>query len=138
MACPARAPRRSVSLPTALKLPQWRVARKRARAVARAWPGLVNSLGPTFCARFAAFAACAPLPAQGGALADGRAFAAALASEGLLPDAGRFEMLHVDLHHRQTRTGLRPRRGLAVRFARLRTRRRVCIGLRLPWLVRRA
>jgi hypothetical protein len=40
--------------------------RKRARAVARAWPGLARALGKAFAGRFAAFAAQTSLPHQGG------------------------------------------------------------------------
>jgi hypothetical protein len=55
------------------------LARKRAREVARAWPALAAELGDDFTARFLADAARRPPPARGGALADGLAFAGALA-----------------------------------------------------------
>jgi hypothetical protein len=54
-------------------------ARKRAREVARAWPVLAAELGEDFTGRFLAFAAGRPPPGRGGALADGLAFARALA-----------------------------------------------------------
>jgi hypothetical protein len=62
------------------------LARKRAREVARAWPVLAADLGGAFTDRFVAFAAGRPPPATGGALADGLAFARALARQGRLSD----------------------------------------------------
>ncbi len=57
------------------------LARKRAREVARAWPVLAADLGEDFTGRFLADAARRPPPARGGALADGLAFARALARQ---------------------------------------------------------
>jgi len=116
-----------------LQATAWALVRKRARAVARVWPGLTKALGPAFTERFTAFAASTPLPQHGGALADGRAFAAALGRQGLLPDAGRMEAHLVDLHYKRLPHGLMPRRGPAMRMVRLRNSRRICIGVRLPW-----
>src|SRR5262245_61180971 len=62
------------------------LARKRSRAVARAWPALARALGEAFDEKFCAFADHTPLPSVGGALADGRAFVAHLAARGELPD----------------------------------------------------
>ena len=77
------------------------LAGKRAREVARAWPVLAAELGEDFTGRFLAFAAGRPPPARGGALADGLAFARALARQGRLPaqrpargHAGRGPPLH--------------------------------------------
>ena len=69
------------------------LARKRAREVARAWPALAAALGGDFTARFLAFAAGRPPPAAGGALADGLAFARALARRGRLPGDARVEAM---------------------------------------------
>ena len=69
------------------------LARKRAREVARAWPALAAELGQEFSGRFLAFAATRPPPARGGALADGLAFARALAGQGRLPGNARVEAL---------------------------------------------
>jgi hypothetical protein len=69
------------------------LAGKRARAVARAWPGLAAELGPDFTRWFLADAAGRPPPARGGALADGLAFADALARERRLPGNARVERL---------------------------------------------
>jgi hypothetical protein len=69
------------------------LARKRAREVARAWPGLTVELGEDFTGRFLAFAAARPPPARGGALADGLAFADALARQGRLPANARVEAM---------------------------------------------
>src|SRR5215217_3750391 len=74
------------------------LARKRAREVARTWPGLAAELGPDFTGRFLADAARRPPPARGGALADGLAFADALAGEGRLPDSARVERMAARAH----------------------------------------
>jgi hypothetical protein len=72
--------------------------RKRAREVARAWPVLAAELGEEFTGRFLAFAAGRPPPARGGALADGLAFARALAGQGRLPGNARVEALLATAH----------------------------------------
>jgi hypothetical protein len=69
------------------------LARKRAREVARAWPVLAAELGEAFTGRFLADAARRPPPSRGGALADGLAFARALAREGRLPGNARVEAM---------------------------------------------
>ena len=69
------------------------LARKRAREVARAWPVLAAELGQDFTDRFLADAAGRPPPARGGALADGLAFAHALARDGRLPGEARVEAM---------------------------------------------
>jgi transposase len=69
------------------------LARKRAREVARAWPVLAADLGAGFTDRFAADAARRPPPASGGALADGLAFAHALARQGRLSPNARVEAM---------------------------------------------
>jgi hypothetical protein len=74
------------------------LARKRAREVARAWPVLAAELGDDFTGRFLAFAAGRPPPARGGALADGLAFARALARQGRLPGDARVERLLARAH----------------------------------------
>ena len=74
------------------------LARKRAREVARVWPGLAAELGPAFTERFLAEAARRPPPARGGALADGLAFADALAHQGRLPPTARVERLLARAH----------------------------------------
>jgi hypothetical protein len=73
-------------------------AGKRAREVARAWPALAAELGQEFSGRFLAFAATRPPPARGGALADGLAFAHALAARGRLPGDARVEALLAAAH----------------------------------------
>jgi hypothetical protein len=69
------------------------LARKRAREVARSWPVLAAELGEGFTGRFLADAARRPPPARGGALADGLAFARAMAREGRLPPNARVEAM---------------------------------------------
>jgi hypothetical protein len=107
---------------------------KRARAAARAWPGLAEALGGRFAERFAEFAARTPLPRYGGPLADGRAFARALAAIGELPEALREQVMVVDLRYVGSADGLRPRRGPCARVALLRQPRRLLLGVYLPWL----
>jgi hypothetical protein len=74
------------------------LARKRAREVARAWPVLAAELGQAFTGEFLADAARRPPPARGGALADGLAFADALARRGRLPGNARVERLLARSH----------------------------------------
>jgi hypothetical protein len=69
------------------------LARKRAREVARAWPVLAADLGEDFTGWFVADAARRPGPARGGALADGLAFARALARAGGLSPNARVEAM---------------------------------------------
>jgi hypothetical protein len=87
------------------------LARERAREVARAWPGLAAELGPDFTERF---------------LADGLAFADALAREGRLPDSARVERMAARAH-------------LSTRAVRLAAtmagpRRRLVVTVRAPGL----
>jgi len=88
------------------------LARKRAREVARAWPALAAELGDDFTARFLADAARRPPPARGGALADGLAFAGALARTRRLSGDARVEALLAAAHLAATVAG--PPRRLVV------------------------
>ena len=62
-------------------------------------------LGDRFGPLFAAFAAATRPPRHGGPLADGRAFARALADWGELPEAARVEVMAVNLRHAPRPTG---------------------------------
>jgi hypothetical protein len=104
---------------------------KRRRAVARAWPALVHSLGEEFRSRFDAFARTTPLPSRGGPLADGWAFAAAMARQGPLPEAVLQQALAVRLRYRQRKEGLIPRRGLSMTGAAIPETGRLLLGIRL-------
>jgi hypothetical protein len=110
------------------------LASKRRRAVVRAWPNLVAALGDRYLQLFAAFAAQAPLPLWGGALADGHAFACWLQARHALPEAARLELLAVDLRYRARTDGLVPRRGASLQIAFLRHPRRLVVALRWPRL----
>jgi hypothetical protein len=110
------------------------LVRKRMRSAARACPALHRALGEKFALHFEEYAASAPLPREGGPLADGRAFIHFLAGRGELPDAGRLEALAVDLHHVRCASGLVRRRGPAAGVALLRRPRRLVLAVRLPWL----
>jgi hypothetical protein len=57
------------------------LAAKRLRAVRRAWPALARDVGAQLEPRFADYARSVPVP-DGGAAADGLAFAAVLGCEG--------------------------------------------------------
>lgn len=101
--------------------------RKRAGAVAGAWPALALDLGEAFDARFDAFARAIDAPPSGDPRADGLAFARWLGGEPRLGDDARAELL-------LARAALR-RRGLFVGVAWLRRpRRRLLVVTRLPWL----
>jgi hypothetical protein len=107
---------------------------KRRREVRLAWPNLAGALGERFEMHFTAYAGRTPLPAHGGPLADGRAFARYLQQHGELPQPGRIEVLRCDLHYASTSTGLLPRRGPVLRTALLRCPRRLVLALHFPWL----
>lgn len=110
------------------------LARKRRRAVAHAWPRLTRAIGAVFEEQFTRYADVFPLPSDGGALADGRAFARWLAQQDALPDAGRLEALAVDLYYVACPSGMRRRSCPAVRSALLRQPRALVLAVRLPWL----
>ena len=93
----------------------------------------LQQLTRSFRELFEAFAAQTPLPAEGGPLADGRAFVQTIAP-GEWADDVRLEVLAIDLRLRRTAKGLRPRRGPTLKVAWLRQARRLVIGGRLPWL----
>jgi hypothetical protein len=96
---------------------------KRLREVARAWPALAQCLGESFRERFTTFAERNPPPAEGGPVADGRAFVVTVpASE--LDDDARLEWMQVDLQCRR----------LPVRMRWLPGAGRLVLGVRLPWL----
>jgi hypothetical protein len=100
--------------------------RKRARAVASAWPALALHLGDALHPRFDAFARAPDAPEAGDPLRDGVAFARWLEHDAPLGDDARVELLlaRATLH----------RRGLFVRVARLRRPYpRLLVVARLPW-----
>ncbi|MFO0891904.1 MAG: hypothetical protein U0790_22560 [Isosphaeraceae bacterium] len=103
--------------PERLELAATSLAVKRARSVALAWPGLAEALGPRFSEEFAAFAAVTTLPALGGPLADGMAFARWLLRRGPLPAPARLDHLVVSLRYDSRPEGLVPRRGPALKWA---------------------
>ncbi len=110
------------------------LASKRARSVARAWPGLADALGDRFAECFVRYAEHSAIPVHGGPLADGYAFARALAANGALPDAGRLEVMGVRLRNRCCASGLVPRRSPSVAIAWLHQQRRLVLAGRLPRL----
>jgi hypothetical protein len=107
---------------------------KRLRSVAHACPALSGTLGDRFEPLFRAFAGTRLIPRRGGPLADGRAFAGALAATGDLPEAARLEAMAIDLRWARRPDGLVPRRGPAVRLTWLRQARRLVVAVRIPWV----
>jgi hypothetical protein len=110
--------------------------RKRARAVAGAWPALSVTLGERFAARFDDFARGTPPPAWGDGFADGLAFARTLAREELAEAAG-IELLLARAVVRGRAGALRPRRGVFVGARSLHEPRRILVVLRAPGIGRR-
>jgi hypothetical protein len=108
------------------------LAKKRARAAARAWPGLAESLGSSYRALFLEYAAVNTLPIDGGPLADARAFIRYQESRGNLPDELRKQALSVDLRFKLTARGLVARRLPSFRIAWLRNSRRLVVAIRIP------
>jgi hypothetical protein len=119
--------------PERVRLAAGSLDRKRRHAVAEVWPGLAEALGEAFAPRFADYAARRDLPARGGPLADGRAFAGWLADTGHLPDAGREQALAVDARFAAGPDGLHPRRWLGVRAGWLPGSRQLLV---VAWLNR--
>jgi hypothetical protein len=103
--------------------------RKRARAVARAWPALALELGAAFDAHFDAFARRVDAPDPGDPLRDGLAFARRLGRDAPLGDDARAELLLA----RAAPGRRRPFVG-AVRLRR--PHARLLVAARLPWLGR--
>ena len=102
--------------------------RKRAHAVAAAWPALALGLGDRFDAAFEAYARAMPPPATGHGLADGLAFARALPRADLTQD-GRVELLLA--------RAVLCERGVCAGAVRLRDPWRVLVVLRAPVIGRR-
>lgn len=105
--------------------------RKRARAVARAWPALAAALGAHFVGRFDAYARAAPPPGFGGGLADGLVFAGQLARDELNPGV-RAERLAARSRLTLRGGAVRARRGVFIGATVTRHPRRLIIVLRGP------
>jgi hypothetical protein len=107
------------------------LARKRARAVARAWPALARALGPGLADQFTAFARVTP-PPEGGALADGLAFSQVIARERRLPDDARIEGMLATSRVKLRRNRLVTRRGPRLAAAMTGRPRRLVVIATLP------
>ena len=105
---------------------------KRAHSVARAWPELARSLGPTFDERFARYARSQPMLQGVGPMLDGRRFAHLLAREGHLADDASVEVLAFDARNRVNGDGVAARRRIWIGAAFLRQSVRLIIAIRLP------
>lgn len=108
------------------------LARKRAGAVARAWPMLTAELGPDFAPTFRAFAAQHPLPPDGQPLRDGLEFARERLRNAGLADQSRLELAGVELRWRVSEQGLQLRRWPSCRLAWLNNDRALVLAVRVP------
>ena len=101
--------------------------RKRARAVAHAWPALALELGDAFEPRFEEFARGAGAASGADPLRDGLAFARSLSRDGRLGDDARAELALA--------RAASSRRAVFVHLTFLRQPyRRLLLVARLPWL----
>lgn len=107
---------------------------KRSHSVAHGWPGLARSLGSAFDEHFAAYARSRPIVHEGGPLADGRAFARALARAGVLADEAALETLAFDLRYLVSSERVIARRGVSFGAALLKQSLWFVIAIRLPLL----
>jgi hypothetical protein len=107
------------------------LARKRARAVARAWPALARALGADLADQFTAFARVTP-PPEGGALADGLAFSKVIAHKRRLPDDARIEEMLATSRVKLRSNRLVPRRGPRLAAVTTGPPRRLVIIASLP------
>jgi hypothetical protein len=110
--------------------------RKRAHAVAGAWPSLTLDLGERFAAAFDAYALTTPPPAFGDGLTDGLGFARTL-GRAELTDDGRVELLYARALAGGRGAAPRRRRGIFARALWLHEPRRILIVLRAPGIGRR-
>lgn len=107
------------------------LASKRAKGVARAWPSLEHMLGAEWPMFFQRYGQHVHAPAQGGALADGRAFVRWLSGQRALSDDVRLQVLRVDIRYRQSAKGWGARRLPCLKFAWLAQRGSLAVALRL-------
>lgn len=107
------------------------LARKRTRAVARAWPALARALGADLADQFTAFARVTP-PPEGGALADGLAFSQVIAHKRQLPDDARIEAMLATSRVKLRHNRLVPRRGPRLAAVTTGPPRRLVIIASLP------
>jgi hypothetical protein len=107
---------------------------KRARAIARAWPGLARALGPEFGAAVERHLRLLPSAPPSGPQGDGLALARSLAAEGRLPWEGRLELVAAELRYRWPPDGRRLRRRASVALLWRRAPVELVAALCLPGL----
>jgi hypothetical protein len=107
------------------------LVRKRAWAVAGAWPLLARSFGPAYLEVFGEYVGRHPFQPSDGSLLDGLRFARFLARTGRLPDVGRIQAFSFRLHHVVRDEQVCHRRSPVVRVTRLRHPPYVVVGLAL-------
>lgn len=100
---------------------------KRFRLVQNTWPVFDATLGDRFAPLFDEYARETPLVIEAQGQHDGSQFARWLMKRRQLPDQCRLALLHVEL-----RGIAQPQRGVCVRFAWLRERRRPALGFKFP------
>ena len=107
---------------------------KRFRLVQNGWPVFDANLGERFVHLFGEYARETSLPIEAQARQDGSQFARWLMNRKQLPDLCRLALLHAELQGVAS-----PRRGVCIKFAWLRERRRPAFGFkfpgRAPWIV---
>lgn len=109
------------------------IVRKRARQVARAFPALARDLGPDYQEAFTAFAGTNP-PRDGGALADGLAFASIVERERGLSDDAKIDRMVAAAGVTTRRGRLTRRRAPHIRAAVTRHPPGIVIVARSPML----
>ncbi|HZK82615.1 MAG TPA: hypothetical protein VFC46_16140 [Humisphaera sp.] len=110
--------------PPRLALAGKMLVEKRARAAARAWPRLAESLGSKFIDEFATYSSRHPILEAVNAVTDGLHFIRFLDSDGRRPDDGHLEWLEYRA------------RSHWIAFARLPRQRKSVVCIRLPWNLR--
>ena len=117
--------------PHRVRLTSNALARKRARAVARAWPALTRELGAQYAERFVAYARVTP-PPDAGAFADGLAFSQVMAREQRLRGDARIEHMLATTCNKLRHNRLAARRGPRLAAAITRPPSRLVIIVSFP------
>jgi hypothetical protein len=112
------------------------LVRKRAWAVAGAWPLLARSFGPAYLDVFGEYVQRHPFQPSDGSLLDGLRFARFLARTGRLPDVGRVQAFSFRLHYVVRDEQVERRRWPTLRITRLRRPAYLVVGAAVRGRVR--
>ena len=110
------------------------LANKRRHAVKATCPKLAAQLGERFHSLFSEFAKSNGIPAFGGPVADGRAFARYVATIEPLSVEAKLEALAIDLKFEAYAQGLFPRQGFFIGIVKLDPPKHYAIAVRIPWI----